>query len=63
MFGRFEPVIRWGQTSGHSPDDRDQLALGLNYWLYASVPLKVTYEFNQGEVKNDRLLLQLAYGF
>lgn len=63
VVGRFEPVVRWGQTLGHSPDDRDQLALGLNYWLYPSVPLKFTYEFNQGEVKNDRLFLQIAYGF
>ena len=61
--GRFEPVIRWGQTRGFNPDNRDQLALGLNYWLYPSVPLKFTYEFNQGQVKNDRLFLQIAYGF
>ncbi len=63
VVGRFEPVIRWGQTKGFNPDNRDQLALGLNYWLYPSVPLKFTYEFNQGKVKNDRLFLQLAYGF
>ena len=63
VVGRFEPVIRWGQTKGFNPDNRDQLALGLNYWLYPSVPLKLTYEFNQGKVKNDRLFLQLAYGF
>ncbi len=61
--GRFEPVIRWGQTLGHGEDNRDQLALGLNYWLYPSVPLKFTYEFNQGKVKNDRMFLQIAYGF
>ena len=63
VLGRFEPVVRWGQTLDHRPDDRDQLALGLNYWLYPSVPLKFTYEFNQGKVKNDRLFLQIAYGF
>ncbi len=63
VLGRFEPVVRWGQTSGFNPDNRDQLALGVNYWLYPSVPLKFTYEFNQGKVKNDRLFLQVAYGF
>ncbi len=63
VLGRFEPVIRWGETSGFNPDNRDQLALGLNYWLYPSVPLKFTYEFNQGKVSNDRVFLQIAYGF
>jgi len=61
--GKFEPVLRYGQVLGDGPDDRERFSVGLNYWLYDSVPLKFTYEFNSGSVADDRLLVQLAYGF
>ena len=43
--------------------DREQLAFTLNYWLFDSVPLKLSYEFNDGAVSNDRFVAQFAYGF
>lgn len=63
VLGRFEPVVRWGEVKGFDPDNREQLAFGLNYWLYPSVPLKFTYELNSGKVDDDRFFLQVAYGF
>ena len=59
---RLEPVVRWGETRVAGPN-RQQVALGLNYWLYPSVPLKFTYELNSGAKQNDRLFLQVGYGF
>jgi hypothetical protein len=59
---KLEPVIRWGQTLGDGPD-RNQLAVGLDYWLFPSVPLKFTYEVNTKGVDEDRYFLQMAYGF
>jgi hypothetical protein len=61
--GRLEPVVRWGQVVDAGPFNRRQLAFGLNYWLFESVPLKFTYEINRGIVRNDRLFLQASYGF
>ncbi len=63
IVARFEPVIRWGETKGKGPDNREQLGVGLNYWMFESVPLKFTYEFNEGGVDTDRLIFQIAYGF
>ena len=63
VLGRFEPVVRWGQIVDFDELERKQLALGLNYWLFESVPLKITYEFNSQAVSNDRLFVQFAYGF
>jgi hypothetical protein len=60
---RLEPVIRWGQVLSFEEKNRDQLALGLNYWLFESVPLKLSYELNDGAVDDNRFLLNLAYGF
>ena len=63
FLGRLEPVVRWGQVVDAGPFNRRQLAFGLNYWLFESVPLKFTYEINRGIVRNDRLFLQASYGF
>lgn len=63
QIGRLEPVIRWGQIRGLNPLERNQFALGLNYWLFESVPLKFTYEFNGKALHNDRFLAQWAFGF
>lgn len=65
---KWEPVIRYTDfTAPHSSVSQEQLALGINYQFTSSVIAKATYEFNDGlsESKTDenRLLLQLAYGF
>lgn len=62
VLGRMEPVVRWGETKG-AGRNRQQVAFGLDYWLYPSVPLKFTYEINSGGVDNDRFILQVGYGF
>lgn len=61
--GRFEPVIRWGDINGVSGRNREQLAVGLNYWVFESAPLKFNYEHNTGAVSDDRIVFQFAYGF
>ena len=60
---RMEPVVRWGQVFGFEESDREQVAFGLNFWLFESAPLKVTYELNSGAVKDNRFFVQFAYGF
>ena len=61
--GHLEPVIRWGEVAGFSEKNRKQLALGLNYWLFESAPLKLTYEINDGAPDDNRFVLSFAYGF
>ena len=63
QLGRLEPVVRFGNILESNEFDREQIALGLNYWLFESVPIKFTYEINSGVVDNDRYLIQWAYGF
>ncbi len=63
FLNRIEPVIRWGAVDATDKSDQDQLAVGLNYWLFESAPIKLTYEFNSGELGKDRFLVQFAYGF
>ncbi len=63
FLNRIEPVIRWGAVDATDKPDQDQLAVGLNYWLFESAPIKLTYEFNSGELDKDRFLVQFAYGF
>ena len=63
FLGRLEPVARWGQVLDAGPFNRRQLALGLNYWLFDSVPLKFTYEINWGAEPDNRLFFQASYGF
>ncbi len=65
---KWEPVIRFGNFQSPQDDQtRRQTAVGLNYWIAPSAVAKVGYEINQGQegtANNDnRLLLQLAYGF
>ncbi len=67
MFSAWEPVVRWGQLlEGRVGDEvarssRDELALGLNYWVDSSVPLKLAWVMDPDT--DDRLLLQLGFGF
>lgn len=63
FLGRFEPVVRWGQVDDFQPLNRKQLAVGLDYWLFESVPIKFAYEFNSGQPNSDGFFVQLAYGF
>ncbi|MCH7869895.1 MAG: porin [Myxococcales bacterium] len=63
VFGRLEPVIRWGEIEGFPEKNREQLAIGLNYWLFESAPLKLTYEINDGAPDDNRFILSFAYGF
>ena len=63
FLNRLEPVVRWGEINGFSEKNREQLALGLNYWLFESAPLKIMYEFNDGAPAENRFLVQFAYGF
>ena len=60
---RLEPVIRWGQVLDFPEKDRDQLVVGLNYWLFESAALKLSYEFNDGAPDANRFILDFAYGF
>ncbi len=61
FLGRLEPVVRWGEID--EPEGREQIAFGVNYWLYPSVPIRFTYEANRGAVRDDRFIAQIAYGF
>lgn len=65
--GDFEPVVRWShlldsRTEGETfREETRQMAFGLNYWLFPSVPLKAAFEWNLDA--DERLLVQWAYGF
>lgn len=60
---RLEPVIRWGQVLDFPEKNGDQLAIGLNYWLFESAPVKLSYEINNGAFNDNRVLINFAYGF
>lgn len=63
----FEPVVRWSHlpraVAGHGPvvERRRQVAVGLNYWFSASVPLKLAYHFELDG--SDGLFIEWAAGF
>ena len=65
--GAFEPVVRWSHLleadvdSAVARPERRQLALGLNYWIDASIPVKVAYEIDLDGT--DGFFLQWAFGF
>lgn len=66
-FGKVEPVVRWGKildatVDGDTVQDgRDQVAVGLDYWIAPSIPVKVAYHFN--DPGDDQLSFQWAFGF
>ena len=65
---KFEYVTRYSEfDSPHSSRDQEQITVGLNYLFTNSALLKATYEFNDGlagfDADEDRLLVQLTYGF
>ncbi len=65
--GRWEPVVRWSQLLDATIDSEavrngeEALALGFNYWIDATIPVKLAYEFRPD--RDDSLLLQWAFGF
>lgn len=70
--GKWEPLVRWSQVFDGGLGDETlfpggrQLAVGLDYWIEPSLFVKAEYlvNFEDGsEVKNNRLALQLAFGF
>lgn len=65
---KWEAVVRYGEyDTPHASEDRDQWLVGANYLFASNVVAKFNYEFNDnpnaGQPDDDRLLLQLAYGF
>ena len=65
---KWEAVLRYTDfDTPHASEDQKQWALGANYLFASNVVAKVAYEFNDGQsgadADNDRLLLQMAYGF
>ncbi len=66
-FGTWEPVARFGyQSQGKVNSDvitesHTALALGLDYWLDTTVPLKLMYELH--EEQSDQLVIQWGFGF
>ncbi len=64
---RFEPVVRWGMLADGTVDGTttiegyNEVALGLNFWMRPTIPLKIAYEFHEG--LDDRMYVQWAYGF
>lgn len=65
---RWEAVLRHGDfDSPHVDGDQRQWAAGLDYWFAGNVVGKLAYEWNDGrsgtEAEEDRVLLQMAYGF
>jgi hypothetical protein len=65
---KWEYVARYTDfDSPHSSQDQKQWALGINYLFTNNFIGKISYEFNDGlagsSAAEDRLLLQLAYGF
>jgi len=66
-YGSWEPVMRWGTLADGTVDGAEtiaghnEFALGLDYWLEPTVPLKFAWEFHQD--RDDRFYIQWAYGF
>ncbi len=65
---QFEAVARYSDfDSNHADQRQEQWALGLNYLIAPQAIAKIGYEFNDGldgePTNDDRLLIQLSYGF
>lgn len=64
---KWEGVVRYGDLDlPGDHGDATQWALGLNYVFASNVIAKLAYELNdeaEEEIDNDRVLVQLAYGF
>lgn len=65
---KWEGVVRYGNfQTPHADQNQKQWALGANYLFAPNVIAKIAYELNDGQANtvtdDDRLLLQIAYGF
>ncbi|MBI4006786.1 MAG: porin [Gammaproteobacteria bacterium] len=65
---KFEVVARYSDyDSTHADQEQEQWALGLNYLFAPNAIAKFAYEFNDGldgePTDDDRLFIQLTYGF
>lgn len=66
-FGAYEPVVRWSHLPAtHLEETRVQaerrrLAVGLNYWITPSIPVKAAYQWALDGPNGVRL--QWAFGF
>lgn len=65
---KWEGVARYGKfRTPHADQDQKQWALGVNYLFAPNVIAKAAYELNDGlagtATDDNRLLLQLSYGF
>src|SRR5680860_534887 len=60
--GNFEPVMRWGhllewKVSGETiQGSQERFAAGINYWVVASMPVKLMYEWDS--IARDRVIVQ-----
>lgn len=66
-FGTYEPVLRWSHLPASRLEgekvqaERRQLAVGLNYWITPSIPVKGSYQWALDGP--DGVRLQWAFGF
>lgn len=65
---KWEGVVRYSDfDSPHPSEDQEQWAIGANYLFAANVIAKIAYESNESQpgaaADEDRILLQMAYGF
>jgi len=65
---KWEMVARYAEfDSPHKSQDQRQWVIGANYLFTNNFVGKLSYEFNDGQTRSkadqDRLLLQMAYGF
>jgi hypothetical protein len=65
---KWEAVLRYSDfDSAEDEEDQEQWGIGVNFWFSPSAVAKIDYELNDGltdtEADDDRVLLQLAYGF
>ena len=69
--GKWQPVVRWTQLFESDIDGEvvteagTQLALGLDYWIEPGLAAKLEYLINNEDVDidNNRIAVQLAFGF
>lgn len=61
----WEGVVRYGKYDRPGSPATKQWAPGVNYWFAANLVAKLGYEANdtEGARDDDRVLLQMAYGF
>ncbi len=69
--GKWQPVLRWTQVFESELEGEiiteagNQFALGIDYWFEPAMALKIEYLINDEDVEidNNRIAIQLAFGF